>query len=106
MSKRAKPKFYLQLEKRHADVFDALEKLGKSVRGAGPVDERTAQLIQLAAAAAIRSEGAIHSHTRRAVEAGVPADNVRHALLLLISTIGMPNVVAALSWAEDVISKN
>jgi hypothetical protein len=27
-----------------------------------------------------------------------------HALLLL-STIGMPNVVAAMSWAEDVISK-
>lgn len=35
MSKPRKPSFYRQLEKRHADVFDALEKLGKSLR-AGP----------------------------------------------------------------------
>jgi alkylhydroperoxidase/carboxymuconolactone decarboxylase family protein YurZ len=58
--------------------------------------------MQLAAAAAIRSEGAVHSHTRRALEAGAAADEICHALILLTSTIGFPNVMAALSWAEDV----
>jgi alkylhydroperoxidase/carboxymuconolactone decarboxylase family protein YurZ len=71
----------------------------------GPVNERTAHLIQLAAAAAIRSEGAVHSHTRRAIESGATADEIHHALLILLSTIGMPNVVAAMSWADDVLRK-
>ena len=33
------------------------------------------------------------------------AEEVRHALLLLTTTIGFPTVVAALSWADDVIDK-
>lgn len=105
MARRSKPKFYVALQKRHSDVFGAMEKLGKAIRNAGPLDARTAHLIGLAAAAALRSEGAVHSHARRALDAGVAATEIRHALLLLLSTIGMPNVVAAMSWAEDVISK-
>ena len=105
MAKRAQPKFYKALLKRNPEVFNALEKLGKATRAAGPIDARTAHLIQLAAAAATRSEGAVHSHTRRAIEAGVTAAEIRHALLMLLSTIGMPAVVAALSWAEDVLEE-
>lgn len=105
MAKRSKPKFYKVLLKRNPEVFDALEKLGKATRAAGPIDARTAHLVHLAAAAAIRSEGAVHSHARRAIEAGVTAAEIRHALLMLLSTIGMPAVVAAMSWAEDVLEE-
>jgi alkylhydroperoxidase/carboxymuconolactone decarboxylase family protein YurZ len=66
---------------------------------------KTSHLIQLAAAAAIRSEGSVHSHTRRALEAGAKADEIYHAIILLTSTIGFPTVSAALSWADDVIEK-
>ena len=105
MAKRSKPKFYKVLLKRNPEVFNALEKLGKATRAAGPIDARTAHLVHLAAAAAIRSEGAVHSHTRRAIEAGVTAEEIRHGLIMLLSTIGMPAVVAALSWAEDVFEE-
>ena len=71
----------------------------------GPLDERTSQLVQLAAAAAIRSEGAVHSHTRRALEAGVSTEEIYHTLILLTSTLGFPTVSAALSWADDVLPK-
>jgi alkylhydroperoxidase/carboxymuconolactone decarboxylase family protein YurZ len=60
-------------------------------------------LVQLAAAAAIRSEGAVHSHTRRAIEAGASPGEIRHAVLAVTSTIGFPNVIAALSWVADVL---
>jgi len=83
--------------------MNAVESLGKAVKTEGPLNEKTAQLIQLAAAAAVRAEGAVHSHTRRAVEAGAQADEIYHAIILLTSTIGYPNVVAALSWVDDVI---
>ena len=51
--------------------------------------------VQLAAAA-VRSEGAVHSHTRRALAVGAQTDEIYHTLILLTSTIGFPNVLAAL----------
>ncbi|MFQ5936670.1 MAG: carboxymuconolactone decarboxylase family protein [Acidiferrobacterales bacterium] len=96
-------KAYLELRKRHQKFMGALEALGQAAKQEGPLDEKTGHLIQLAAAAAIRSEGAVHSHTRRALEAGANADEIYHALVLLASTIGFPTVVAAFTWADDVI---
>jgi alkylhydroperoxidase/carboxymuconolactone decarboxylase family protein YurZ len=58
--------------------------------------------VQLAAAAAIRSEGAVHSHARRALAAGATPEEIQHAVIALTSTIGFPNVMAALSWINDV----
>ncbi|MDN3513951.1 MAG: carboxymuconolactone decarboxylase family protein [Candidatus Brocadia sp.] len=103
MSKGKLPKQYLQIRKRHENFFHAVEELGKVVRQEGPIDEKTAHLIQLAAAATLHSEGAVHSHVRRALEAGVTSDEIHHAIILLSSTIGFPTVVAALSWADDII---
>ncbi len=97
------PKIYMQLKDQYTEYMEAMEGLGRAVKAAGPLNERTAHLIQLAAAAATRSEGAVHSHTRRALARGVSPEEVRHALILTTSTIGFPAVVAALSWAEDVI---
>lgn len=95
------PTFYDRIAARYPAFLQALDALGGAVRQAGPLDEKTVQLVQLAAAAAARSEGAVHSHVRRALKAGASADEVRHALVALTSTIGFPQVVAALSWAED-----
>ncbi len=94
---------YLKLKELYPDFLSAVESLGKTTKKEGPIDEKTAHLIQLGAAASIRSEGAVHSHTRRAIDAGAQADEIYHAIILLTSTIGFPGVVAALSWAEDVI---
>ncbi|MBY4675078.1 carboxymuconolactone decarboxylase family protein [Marinobacterium arenosum] len=96
---------YRNTQQRFPELFDALEALGKASRHAGPLDEKSAQLIQLAAAAAARSEGAVHSHTRRALAAGADPAEIYHCLLLLVSTIGFPSVMAALSWAEDVFAE-
>ncbi|UTW05305.1 carboxymuconolactone decarboxylase family protein [Amphritea atlantica] len=85
----------------YPDYATAVEQLGKAVRDAGPIDDKTAQLIQLAAAASIRSEGALHSHVRRARQAGASTEEIQHTLILLTSTIGLPAVMAALSWLED-----
>ncbi len=98
------PAQYQKLQKRFGPVLKAVDDLGQAAKAAGPLDRRTAELIQLAAAAAVRSEGSVHSHARRAVGAGAKPDEVRHALILLTSTIGFPAVSAALSWAEDVLT--
>jgi 4-carboxymuconolactone decarboxylase len=59
----------------------------------------------MAAAAGIRSEGSVHSHAKRALAAGATPDEIRHALFLLITTIGFPTVMASLSWVNDVMKK-
>ena len=97
-----KPGFYLNLSRKHPQYIAAVEALGNAVRESGPLDTRVLHLVQLAAAAAIRSEGAVHSHVRRALEEGATQDEIRHALISLTSTIGFPNVTASLSWCEDV----
>lgn len=79
----------------------ALDNIGDMVRQAGPLDEKSIQLIQLAAAAGIRSEVAVHSHVRRALEAGATPAEIRHALLCLTGPLGFPTASAALSWAAD-----
>lgn len=98
----AKPKHWNRLAKLYPDYTAAVEHLGETVRNAGPLEPKVAELIQLAAAAAVHSEGAVHSHARRAQKAGATPEEVQHAILLLTSTIGFPAVAAALSWIDDV----
>ncbi len=100
---RKVPRNYLKLKEREGAFMEAVEALGVAAKQAGPIDEKTAQLIQIGAAAGIRSEGSVHSHVRRALDAGATPEEIRHALILLTSTIGFPTVAAALSWAGDIL---
>jgi AhpD family alkylhydroperoxidase len=99
------PNQYVSIQRRFKKYFDATKNLGKVASESGPIDAKTSQLIQLAASAAIRSEGSVHSHARRALEAGAKPEEIYHTLILLTSTIGFPTMSAALSWADDVIRK-
>ena len=99
------PNQYLSIRKRFKGFMKAVEDLGKATKTAGQLNEKTSRLIQLAAAAAIHSEGSVHSHARRALAAGAKPEEIRHAIVLLTSTIGFPTVSAALSWVDDVLRK-
>ena len=99
------PRHYSGTVAKYPRMGKALEELGKAVRQEGPIDLKTAHLIQLAASAALRSEGSVHSHTKRALEAGATPEEIRHTIVLLTSTIGFPTVSAALSWVDDILKK-
>lgn len=105
MSEKGKPSFYKKMNKQYPEIFTAAENLGTTLRTAGPLDEKTSHLIQLAAAAASHSEGAVCSHTRRALQVGATPEEIAHTIMLLISTIGFPQVMAAMSWAQQVTEK-
>jgi len=96
---------YAWLMEKFGKVMESHQEFGKTLRQAGPIEEKDAHLIQLAAAAATKAEGAVHSHVRRALDAGATQDEIYHAIILLASTIGFPAVAAALSWARDIIEK-
>lgn len=102
---QTKGKTYEEIAARYPEVIAAVDNLGVTVRGAGPLDEKTTLLIQLAAAAAVGSEGSVHSHTRRARQAGATPEEIYHTILLLISTIGFPQAMAAVSWSRDIMER-
>ena len=99
------PKQYITIQKKYKGLIKAVGNLGKAAKAAGPLNKKTSELVQIAAAAAVRSEGSVHSHARRALAAGAKPDEIRHAIILLTSTIGFPAVSAAMSWANDVLEK-
>ncbi len=100
------PKPFKEFHQQYPDVAKAYEDLGNIVAGAGPLDPKTRELVKLGMAAASTSETAVHSHTHRAFEAGATPQEVEHAILLGITTLGFPNMMMALSWARAAISKH
>jgi alkylhydroperoxidase/carboxymuconolactone decarboxylase family protein YurZ len=85
----------------YPDVWKAYAALGKACSQAGPIDGRTARLVKLALAVGALSEGAVHSHTRRALEEGLTKEELKQVALLAIPTLGFPQGVKALTWIED-----
>lgn len=86
----------------HPEVWRAYQALGEACTDAGPLAGETLRLVKLALAIASGSEGAVHSHVRRALDEGVGADALEHAAILAIPTIGWPQAMAALSWIRDI----
>jgi 4-carboxymuconolactone decarboxylase len=99
------PRHYAKTMADYPRLNKAIETLGIVLRQQGPIKAKTAHLIQLAAAAAIRSEGSVHSHAKRALAAGATPEEIEHTLILLVSTIGFPTVAAALCWVRDIQAK-
>ena len=90
-----------ELAERYPDVWEAYAGLGAACADAGPIDGETKRLVKLALAIGSQSEGAVHSHVRRALEEGVDPETLKHAAILSVPTVGFPKAVAALSWIED-----
>ncbi len=98
-----KPKQYLKFGEKYRDVLNAYENMGDAVHGAGPLDEKSRALVKLGISAGARMEGALHSHVRKALDAGCTHDEIRHAILLSLPTIGLPNMMAAMTWVNDIL---
>ena len=85
----------------HPALWNAYVGLGKAASEAGPLDERTCRLVHLALAIGQGSEGATHSHARRALTEGVSAAEIEHVALLGVTTLGWPQAMRGLSWVRD-----
>ncbi len=98
-----KPQAHKQFITEFPAVGAGYEQLATAVHNAGPLDEKSRQLVKLALAIGARHEGAVHAHTRRALEAGLTAAEIKHAVALAATTLGMPNAIAAYTWVNDVL---
>ena len=95
-----------ELAEQYPDVWEQYSGLGKACSEAGPVDDETKRLVKLALAAGSESEGAVHSHVRRALDEGVDPETLRHVAILSIPTLGFPKAMATLTWIDDIVDEN
>ncbi len=99
---RTLPKRYTRFMQEHPEVGRAYEAFGEAVGKAGPLDEKTRNLVKLGISVGAKMEGAAKSHAHKALQAGATQDEVRHVAILSAPTIGFPNMMAALGWVEAV----
>ncbi|URD59793.1 carboxymuconolactone decarboxylase family protein [Sphingomonas sp. KRR8] len=91
-----------QIAQEQPDLWAAFQALGAATSNAGPLDERTRRLVNLALAIGADSEGATHSHARRALTEGIGPEEMDQVAFLAITTLGWPQAVRGLTWIRDV----
>lgn len=99
------PAAYEAFKRSYPKIWQGYDRLGALSHEAGPLDGKTRELVKLAMAVGAKMEGAVHSHTRRALKAGASPREIRHLVLLGLTTLGFPSTIAATTWIEDVLKK-
>lgn len=98
------PQPFVRFTRDYAAVARAYDALGRVCAEAGPLDEKTRELIKLGMAIGGRLEGAVHAHARRALAAGATPEEVKHVVAMAVPTVGFPTTVAAFTWVDDVLA--
>ena len=100
------PELYRDFQRQFPEITKAYDDLAIKCHSWGPLDQKTRHLIKLGVAIGLNSEGSVRSHARRALEAGVTADELRHTVLMALTTAGFPYMCAAMKWVDEVIVKH
>jgi AhpD family alkylhydroperoxidase len=100
------PEVYQDFQRQFPEIAKAYDDLAVQCHDWGPLDKRTRQLIKLGIAIGQNSEGAVKSHARRALDTGITAEELRHSVLMALTTAGYPTMIAAMKWVDEVIGKH
>jgi 4-carboxymuconolactone decarboxylase len=99
------PEIFKQFKEDYPEILDAYQKVGDLAAKTGPADEKTKHLIQLGISIGLGSPGGVRSHARRALDAGAGKEGVLQVVLLSVTLVGFPSMVAAYRWVQDVIGE-
>jgi AhpD family alkylhydroperoxidase len=91
-------KIYTVFKKDFPDINAAHEALGEKIhKESGPLPEKLRWLIKIAISGASHHHTALETHIKKARAAGATEKEIKHALLLLIQTVGFPTFMEAYS---------
>ncbi len=93
------PEIFKQFAGDHPELVKVHQDLGTLCAQAGPLDEKSKQLVQLGIAIGAKSKGGVRSHARQAKDAGASDEEILHAVIISTSTVGFPAMIAAYGWA-------
>jgi len=97
------PKIYEKFSSKFPEVFKEFQQLGKTCRDSGPLEKKCQDLANLGIAIGASSRGAVMSQTRKALESGANKEEIAQVVLLSLTTIGFPKMIAAMGWVDGVL---
>ncbi len=87
-----------EFKKEFPQIQELNEALGREIHeNSGPLDEKTRSIIKIVISAASNHKRALETQIRKAKSIGVTDNEVKHALLLLIQTVGFPTFMKSYS---------
>jgi AhpD family alkylhydroperoxidase len=98
------PEIFTKFQKQHPEILDAYHKVGDLCEKAGPLNDKTQHLIQLGVSIGANSKGAVRSHVRRALAAGATEAEIFQTILVSMTIVGFPAMIAAFGWAQEVVA--
>lgn len=100
MGSKELPSSFIRFSAAHKDVVTAYDALNAVVREQGALSAREVALVKLALSVGAGMEGAVASHTRKALQAGADPDSLEQIALLALPTCGFPHMMK--SWKRIV----
>ena len=99
------PVRFQDFAKKYPKIITAYENLAGECHRSGPLSKRDQALVKLGIAAGSHMEGSVHSQVRKALDIGMQPDEIRHAVMLGLTSIGFPRMMASLTWAADILNQ-
>jgi 4-carboxymuconolactone decarboxylase len=98
------PEIFKKFMEKHSEIADAYRKVGDLCTEAGPIDLKTQHLIQLGISIGTASKGGVRSHARRALDFGATNEEITQTVLMSMTIVGFPAMIAAYGWIDELLS--
>lgn len=94
------PEHFKRFVEKYPEIWESHQGLTEACADSGPLDRKMRELIKVAVSGAFNQEVAVERHAVMAVQEGASVEEVYHAILMLITSVGFPRASAALKWAQ------
>lgn len=98
------PDIFKTFIENHSEIADAYRQVGDLCAQAGPIDAKGQHLIQLGISIGAASKGAVRSHARRALDSGASPEEVIQTVLLSMTIVGFPAMIASYGWVQELLT--
>ena len=87
-------------------MWQGFQATREAIRGAGPLDVKTQELINTAVYATVGAEGGTKTHAARAYQAGATPAELQQAILLCLGvSMGFSPVYRAIDWVREALEE-
>lgn len=97
---------HARLRELYPDVVERYEALSAEVMTAGPLSPKAVALAKVAVSIGSGAARTTHAHARKALDAGVTPEELRHLVIVALPTIGLPAALDALRRIDETIAES
>lgn len=102
---RDTPETFQDFKTRFEEICSLQESSARAIGEAGPLDRKSRELVKIGIAMGARLQTALRRHVHLAIEYGATREEIEHAVLLGINTIGFPATMMGWKAALDQLDR-